>query len=203
MNLYPKEEKRFTAQIWGAGAIPSYCTIFPVFHCLYCTTNRCSPSRTRALFSGQDSGIGQAAEIPSFSQKYNATDTAVILSKEEPPTPLRLRHRSQLLPACQHLPGFQHLPGCESFNKPLLPAGNTHTSTRTHTRAGKDSHNIRIIIIIVFIIRLIYIFILFFVDTKERLHNKRKCLFVWYCVVKFCLFCLIVVMFGVTLMAYL
>ena len=128
--LYPKQEKRFTAQIWGAGAIPSYCTIFPVFHCLYCTTNRCSPSRTRALFSGQDSGIVQAAEIPSFSQKYNAPDTAVILSKTYPPTPLRLRHRSQ------HLPGFQHLPGCESFNKPLLPAKHAHLPD-THNTGRK------------------------------------------------------------------
>ena len=129
VNLYPKEEKRFTAQISGSGAIPSYCTIFPVFHCLYCTTNRCSPSRTRALFSGQDSGIVQAAEVPLFSEKYNATDTADILGKEEPPTPLRLRHRFQHLPACQLLPG------CESFNKLLLPPG-THTPP-----AGQHTHN--------------------------------------------------------------
>ena len=105
-KLYPKEEKRFTAQIWGSGAIPSYCTIFPVFHCLYCTTNRCSPSRTGALFSGQNSGIVQAAEVPLFSPEYNATDTAVILSAEHPPVPLRLRHHPVLasLPAPTRLP---------------------------------------------------------------------------------------------------
>ena len=40
------------------------------------------------LFSGQDSGIVHAAEVPLFSQKYNVPDTAVILRKEAPPTPL-------------------------------------------------------------------------------------------------------------------
>ena len=53
-NLYPKEEKRFTAQIWGSGAIPSYCTIFPISYCLYCTTNRCSLSSIPPLFSAKN-----------------------------------------------------------------------------------------------------------------------------------------------------
>ena len=106
-------------------------------------------SNIGALFSGQDNGIVQAAEVPLFSQKYNATDTAIILSKEYPPVPLHLRHRFQYLPACQHLPA------CESFNKPTIPA--KHTPAGHTTRAGKDSHNIMIVIIIIISIRLRYI----------------------------------------------
>ena len=78
---------------------------------------------------------------------------AVILSAEYPPTPLRLRHRSQHLPACQHLPTYQLLPACESFNKPLLPAGNTHAGNTHNTRAGKVPNNIMIVIIIIISIR--------------------------------------------------
>ena len=49
----------------------------------------------------------------------------------------------------------QFLPRCESFNKPLLPAGNTPAGQ--HTRTGKGSHNIMIVIIIIISIRLRYI----------------------------------------------
>ena len=107
------------------------------------------------------------AEVPLFSQKYNATDTAVILTKEEPPTPLHLRHRSHLLPTSQQLPG------CESFNKLLLPPG-THTPTTRTTHGQEKIPNIRIIIIIVFIIRLIYIFIDYFSFSCSAGDTKRE-----------------------------
>ena len=45
---------------------------------------------------------------------------AVILSKTYPPVPLPVFSRlASIFQACQYLPT------CESFNKPLLPAGNT------------------------------------------------------------------------------
>ena len=101
---------------------------------------------------------------------------ADILSKEYPPTPLRPQHRSQYLPACQLLPG------CESFNKLLLPAQHTHHHQGTqHTgRKGSQQYNDCYYNSIYYKID-IYIYFVFLWTLKERLHNKRKCLFmVWW-----------------------
>lgn len=68
-------------------------------------------SNIGALFSGQDNGIVQSAEVPLFSEKHIP------------------QYRSQ------HLPTYQLLPTCESFNKLLLPAGNTHAG---HTQHGQE-----------------------------------------------------------------
>ena len=119
-------------------------------------------SNIGALFSGQDSGIVQAAEVPLFSQKYNATDTAVILGKEYPPVPP---------PVFSRLASFYQ--AVKVLTSVLLPPG-THTPT-TRTQHGQEKiPNIMIIIIIVFIIRLRYIFILFFVDTKWETSQHKE-----------------------------
>ena len=69
---------------------------------------------------------------------------SVILSKEHPPAPLpalaslpvntRLAISYQLASKYQ---ACQFLPGCESFNKPLLPTGNTHTSRQHAQHTGR------------------------------------------------------------------
>ena len=104
-------------------------------------------------------------KIPSPSCRYSRQST----TPQIPPLFFLQnipQHRFQLLPTFQHLPACQLLPGCENFNKLTSPS--QHTPAGHTTRAGKDSHSIMIVIIIMISIRLIYIFILFFVDTKRE-----------------------------------
>ena len=96
-----KRENAFQGHFCPSGDVPSHCTIFALSYCLYCTTNDCSPSRIAPLFFSQDSGLLQVAEVPLFSPKYNATDTAVILPKTYPPAPL---------PGLASLPATTRLP---------------------------------------------------------------------------------------------